>query len=834
MTASNPERTPDQNAAHCLLSELRTRIATQSLPYQHGVEARALESLRNIFDVARLAMKENPGCERFAQAATTMLNVDLRPFTAKWHRSHESGLLASKDGANEFRADLAALRPKLAAFSMDMQFMAYGTRKPDEQTPPVIAQAEVDLCFKPVEFGIGRDGAIPNAAAMDAAERGEVTMRRSSHGVDRAEGVDAVGLALSGGGIRSATFCLGVVQVLAERKLMKDVDFLSTVSGGGYTGSFVTAVVGGGSGFAAIGKPRGPDTEAVRRLRRNAKYLSAADLKERWTLVTGTVAGSVLNWTAPLSVLAILAVLGTLAEPAGAEFLRLAATALAVAAAVATLAYGAALRFGCRSEAAGRFLGWVTGLSALLFLLLLIERGYGLFSRLLPGSWAVSWPMAALVVSAPAAIRFLPLFRTAAFRDRALKAALALAGIAVPIMAVLAYYELRTLGCLPENLAAPVWSPLRYGSGLWPLAACAAASGAYAMFVLNINLTGPHKLYRDRLAKTFVPRAGDASGVELSGVNASKFAPYHLICATVNLPSSTSDVLRERHGDFFLFSKHWCGSPATGYAGTARWAAASKKIDLATAMAVSGAAASPHMGLGSVPSLSALLTLLNIRLGYWIARPQHGRASGGVPGFICLLREMTSTCMSEKRKWLNVSDGGHIENMGVYELLRRRCKFIVCVDGEADPKSVFSGQLTLVRHAQIDFGIRIEPRFGDIRPDSQSKLSRSHSQLFRIRYPAREDGSPVATGLMLYLKLSMTGDEAELLKRYRAIHPDFPHQSTLDQFYDEEQFEAYRQLGVHVAEGAFAPALLTADLCPPTVEAWFRQLAGNMLEPDRT
>ncbi len=84
---------------------------------------------------------------------------------------------------------------------------------------------------------------------------------------------------------------------------------------------------------------------------------------------------------------------------------------------------------------------------------------------------------------------------------------------------------------------------------------------------------------------------------------------------------------------------------------------------------------------------------------------------------------------------------------------------------------------------------------------------------------------------MLYLKLSMTGDEAELLRRYRTIHPDFPHQSTINQFYDEEQFEAYRQLGVHVAEGAFSAALLTHDRNPANVSGWFRQLAGSVLEP---
>ena len=160
-------------------------------------------------------------------------------------------------------------------------------------------------------------------------------------------------------------------------------------------------------------------------------------------------------------------------------------------------------------------------------------------------------------------------------------------------------------------------------------------------------------------------------------------------------------------------------------------------------MAISGAAVSSHMGLGSMPSLSALLTLLNIRLGFWIARPETSTAA---PGFACLLREMTATGMSEDATWLNLSDGGHIENMGVYELLRRRCKFIICVDGEADPKSTFEGQMTLVRHAQIDFGVRIEPKLDDIRQNPASSYSRTHAQLFRILYPPAKDGRPSAIG----------------------------------------------------------------------------------------
>src|SRR3982074_2911224 len=92
----------------------------------------------------------------------------------------------------------------------------------------------------------------------------------------------------------------------------------------------------------------------------------------------------------------------------------------------------------------------------------------------------------------------------------------------------------------------------------------------------------------------------------------------------------------------------------------------------------------------------------------------------------------------------------------------------------------------------------------------------------RGRSHGRPRGRPAGIGLMLYLKLSLTGDEAELLKRYRLVHPDFPHQSTLDQFYDEEQFEAYRQLGVHVADGLFSRALMSGTH-PTSVPQWFRQ-----------
>jgi hypothetical protein len=107
----NPsDLSPDQLAAHEFLAELRTRITTQPLPYQYGVEARALESLWEVFGQARKAIEENPGCMQFAKDAANMLNVHLRPVTAKWHRAYSEGRLNSRDGADEFRIDLQDVR----------------------------------------------------------------------------------------------------------------------------------------------------------------------------------------------------------------------------------------------------------------------------------------------------------------------------------------------------------------------------------------------------------------------------------------------------------------------------------------------------------------------------------------------------------------------------------------------------------------------------------------------------------------------------------------------------------------------------------------------------
>ena len=650
--------------------------------------------------------------------------------------------------------------------------------------------------------------------------------------------MNAVGLGLSGGGIRSATFCLGVTQVLAEKNLLKDVDFLSTVSGGGYVGCFLTSRLGNDEPHTTVAFPHGPDPAPVRYLRQHAKFLTAIDLKERWSMVTATLAGMLLNWTAPLFLIALAALL-TLGlgkiwrEPPWPQIFGISG----VVTVIALVGYASLMRFGSRLATVG---GTILGITAAITLfiafcwLLTIVYACLFKNSNSEASWGIAGLLGAAAAAFPTIVRFIPILKKPRVRTFALKAALLVAGLIIPIGAIGIFFLLYHLGTLPiyADPKAPRWSFMHYrNGGLVVLAAITVFSAIVALGLLNINLTAPHRLYRDQLARAFVQHdENNPTPVPLTEINRANSAPYHLINTTLNVPSSTHVALRERKSDFFLFSKQWCGSPSTGYRPTGEWMTNRQPADLATAMAVSGAAASSYMGLGSMPTLTALLTFLNVRLGFWILRPNRNPWIQ-TPGFLCLIREMTGIAMSEQHDWLNLSDGGHIENMAIYELLRRRCKFIISVDGEADPQCTFHGHLTLVRHAQIDFGIRIDTKLTELRPDPTSKYSQTHAMLCRVRYPA-QGGMPAGRGLILYVKLSVTGNEPELIRRYRTLNADFPHQTTLDQFFDEEQFEAYRRLGVHVAEGLFAPALVTGGAPPARVSEWFRHLAANLLEPE--
>jgi hypothetical protein len=356
---------------------------------------------------------------------------------------------------------------------------------------------------------------------------------------------------------------------------------------------------------------------------------------------------------------------------------------------------------------------------------------------------------------------------------------------------------------------------------------------------LKPNANSLHRLYRDRLSKAFLfdptlkpqskPATDEASvdqgrdfaeldTFKLSDLSAAS-APYHLVNAALNIQGSDYANRRGRNADFFVFSKKWIGSEATGYAATDEFEKAAPEIDLATAMAISGAAASSNMGANSIRPLAPTLAILNVRLGYWMKNPAFFSGSGAVAqdgekkdGSIkhrssaFLWSEITGRLYENARE-IYLTDGGHIENLGIYELLRRRCRVIVAVDAEADPSMHFPSLITLQRYARIDLGIRINLPWQPIQKSTLALTQRSKDP----QAPKSARGPHIAigtidygggnTGYLVYLKSSLTGDENDYVRDYARRYDRFPHETTGDQFFSEEQFEVYRALGFHIAHG---------------------------------
>lgn len=846
---------PDAKAAQALLTELRTRIATQRLHFSHGDEKAALKSVYELFDFTRKTIHANPGCKAFVEAATGFLNGAPRAFLAEWHRRSLAGELDTRDGAVAFRGKLRPLQEQFRVFAGRLHEMAYDA--PIEDFPPEedpVAPPDDDLAFgifKRDMFAEPGDDHIvdrinADEAAYIAARRGEA-LDANGKAVHRPK--NARGLAFSGGGIRSASFCLGVAQVLADRGLLSNFDLLSTVSGGGYTGGFLVRRLAEGT-EADLGRPDGPDTDPIRFVRRRASYLDTGSFGKTLGLVVNLLAGTLLNWTVPAALVAILAVITyglTVTVPEiWAYDLHLAA----FSAALGFLAYAFVPHVLVKTRHVMMWIFWgVTGAALVTHL---IGLGYAQFLKMGDNWSAATTAVLSLGAALPALSRFVPALAKEWLRAIGNQSVLVVASISVPILLLLFGYLLFWLGGrplfdLPAQISSQnplfVWLGLDQvfafsvplpdtglATGTLLLLAIAAFLSLTASTAIDVNATGPHWLYRKGLSETFVQTQKDpVTDVPLRTLDPDKKAPYILLNAVANFPNSDRIELRERQGDFFLFSKHWCGTPLSGYRPTGHWKRGRREIDLATAIATSGAAVAPHMALLSVTSATALLTLFNLRLAVWLRRPEKGDkppSSGGYPGGIKLLQEMFKWGLKDDADWMLLSDGAHLENSGMYELLRRRCKFIVAVDASAEPNASFRTMLTLVRHARIDLGVDIRPDLDELRPDEETGLSRAHGVICDIDYKGA-NGQVDGKGILLFIKLSMTGDESALIQAYRTAHPEFPNQPTADQFFDEHQFEAYRQLGAHAAESLFKEALLRGN--PVTdVSSWLTQLYASI------
>jgi hypothetical protein len=392
------------------------------------------------------------------------------------------------------------------------------------------------------------------------------------------------------------------------------------------------------------------------------------------------------------------------------------------------------------------------------------------------------------------------------------------------------------------------------------LIAAAVIVALIAGWFVNTNHIGLHRFYRDRLMEAFLPDAASLcrdTNAPATAANERKLVdcwsdvwskgPYQIINANVVLTNSTERKYRLRGGDNFMLTPKFVGSSATGWYPTARTAIAD--LTLASAMAISGAAANPRgaaggHGLTRSTFVALAMSLLNVRLGYWIPNPRHG-----VPGL--LLRRpnhfwpggvyaATRGGYTETAKWLEIADGGHFENLAVYELVRRRCGLIIVCDGGQDNASSYGDLVTAVQRVGQDFGATVHFDMQVKKSGGNGFENSSPAQMIakptltdypkgaefaekgyfvgRIDYGERGGKGWPESGILIYLKSSLIRDLAIGAKGYRGAHHDFPNESTGDQFFDEEQFEAYREVGYRICEQMITEldlATLFAEGPPP-------------------
>ena len=713
---------------------------------------------------------------------------------------------------------------------------------------------------------------------------------------------DLVGLALSGGGIRSATFSLGALQVLGERGVLRHVDYLSTVSGGGYIGSFWTCFLArsriDGNRLADVvedgARPfqRNPlymlqhikgreEGEAFRRLRNYANYLLLGGLWDRLRGPALMIRGLFINFLMVLPyVLLASGVVALLFH----NQIKTGSYGWNVLTGIDVPLWGWALgigfcftvilstvmqsieRRGGRANAHSRSALFRLNMGVALVALAVIwvdvqpKLIHALFDQPLnsvngPSSASLTWgffvhgefwsALSAALGTISAIVGALT-----ASRSTGLKAKLALAavGIMVPLSFLFLYFLLTAWAVFgpPAWIGLPSWEVLLGWMNLRDLTGqsdwlsperltelmyvvVAAVLLLVSVLFFDVNATSLHNLYRDSLSRTFlfslqknkkIEIFDDEDNLQLGDVDIGKSGgPYHLLNATVNNPDLEDVALRGRRSDFFVFGPRYSGSNRFGYCPTSRLEDADPGANLGTALAVSAAAVAPNMGEKTKPLLRFLLAMLNLRLGYWSPSPQGALAVTNVwlnrVGPIHFLAELLGVVSKgNNQKFINLSDGGHIENLGIFELLRRRCKYIIAIDSEADPNMTFNGLATIIRLARTDMGVDIDIDVDNLRRDERG-LSRRHWALGRINY------GDMQTGELLYIKSSLTGSENEYITEYRSRNSDFPHETTADQFFDEVQFEAYRALGFKVGGSVF-PSAAELKACPDEIFAKLR------------
>ena len=285
--------------------------------------------------------------------------------------------------------------------------------------------------------------------------------------------------------------------------------------------------------------------------------------------------------------------------------------------------------------------------------------------------------------------------------------------------------------------------------------------------------------------------------------------PYHILNCALNSSQGQELDRQDRKAESFIFSPLFCGfdfsmardptdknkSYDYAYRQTEQYAFKDGGPFIGTAMAISGAAVNPNQGYHSSPPIAFLLTIFNAQMGRWLGNPRKSswEKSDPASGLGYIISDLINKS-STSDNFISLSDGGHFDNMGLYEMVRRKCPYIILCDAEQDSKFTCEGLANAIRRCRIDFGAEIIIDISKITERTDERHSKSHYALGEITYVGDNQ-----TGVLLYIKSSITGDEPVDVFEYALKNKTFPHQTTADQFFDEEQFETYRKLGLHIA-----------------------------------
>jgi hypothetical protein len=907
-----PKLPPSRVPAYELWVEVSTRITAQDLHFRSGKEEAAVTSIVGLFQTTRDLMRKHPDADAFQSLAAVMLET-IRPYTARWHGLQDSNnRFLGPAQRRQFRDELREVQKKLLGFAKLLRKMGENGERgaipdmPKPLEPTLGGDVPMGIDLRHALTSTPSPGAsMPSpdagepAPTLTAEEAFEVMNKEELRHVARRRGMapdpadskppeklrNGIGLALSGGGIRSATFCLGVMQVLAQARLLTRFDYLSTVSGGGYLGSFLSnqftaqdvlaetaaaadeklasdpnlcaaekstaekkaaenaeaAAMSAATAFDDVFTGVAADSTKLRHLRNSSKYLLPTTTLERLKLVGLLVSGVLATTLLTVVVPVFCAFLvhwfdrgglldGTSAFPfMGHEIppFWLVAMLAGIAAAVCWILRPITSIWRCCREALDTVAAYASVLAGVCLIVAASPAALGLLEKL--ANWKLTVASITSLTTLLSGAAVIKAIGVVWKYRKAVSRLFILSGGTLFVLVYLATFQKLhvdpSVGPTPEVTWLTVLSlPITKPEGVvffllvfWLV---------WDVFV-NLNLTGLHRYYRDRLASCYLevpstPR-GIAEPPPLEKLAAK--LPYHLINTTVNLTSSDNPELRGRGGDFFLLSKTMCGSMITGYQKTEQVSRMNPDLDLATAMAVSGAAASTNMGWQTMHEYRTLMAIFNVRLGYWMRWRQDTKGLLASNAFIQLAREIFGL-LNEKASTLNLSDGGHIENLGAYELIRRKLKFIVCIDGGMDGAMDCADLNRLQRLVAIDFGYRIDFDASDLK--LKDSFSSNYGVLVKIDYaPAVDDVEKKQLGWMLYIKLAMLGTESNYVLDYRRENPKFPHQTTANQFFDEAQFEAYRKLGESAARSFLPEAFKATDR--EAFNGWFLKLAGNLL-----